>query len=233
MAVCLSILPWVSQAEVPKTISYQGYLFDEIAKKPIDNAFAKLTFSLDGTSWTQTFEEVPVNQGVFAVPLDFSSLDFSKLDPDTIKLGIQADVIVDGQLKIITSPPASLSSVPYAFHAQTVDEATLGKLKCSNGQVPAWNSTSKVWFCSNNVPGPKGDKGDKGPKGDKGDTGPAFSGDQITVGGVCFKPRKLSKCVQPGKYPDTWFNDLTNDFKWCKDQGGHIAGTVYILAKCN
>ena len=224
MAVCLSILPWVSQAEVPKTISYQGYLFDEIAKKPIDNAFAKLTFSLDGTSWNQTFEGVSVNQGVFAVPLDFSSLDFSKLDPDTIKLGIQADVIVDGQLKIITSPPASLSSVPYAFHAQTVDEPTLGKLECSEGQVPAWNATTAEWFCSNNIPGPKGDKGDRGPKGD---TGPAFSGSKITIGGICFKPQILYRCINIiGKTGEqkTWFKN----FDKCSTRE-----QKYVLAECD
>ncbi len=221
MAVCLSILPWVSQAEVPKTISYQGYLFDEVAKKPINTSDAKLIFSLNGTLWTQTFEGISVNQGVFAVPLDFSSLDFSKLDPDTITLSVQATV--DG--KIIFSPTTPLSSVPYAFHAQTVDEATLGKLKCSNGQVPAWNSSSKIWFCSNNVPGPKGDKGEKG---EKGDPGPVFSGDQITVGGTCFEKKILYRCaghLKPNGESEskTWFTV------------GNCNGVLtqkYVLAEC-
>ena len=154
----LSILPYLSYAEVPGTISFQGYLSDD-AGVPI-NGPTDITFSIPGTEWNEQHPSVPVNNGVFSVMLgnqvSLANIDFGQV--------LQLHIVVNG-----ISQSIPISSVPYAFHAKTVEDDSdiLKSLLCSSGQVAEWNGSS--WICADNASGPEGKKGEKG---DKGDTGP-------------------------------------------------------------
>ncbi len=192
MTLFLGILSCLTQAEIPKTISYQGYLTNA-AGEPLEGNVT-ITFSIVGTNWTET-HIITVVKGVFSQVLGETDSFEGKVDfSQPYELKVKPIV----NAKLLEVDPTPFSSVPYAFysdHAEQVDEPTLGKLECSEGQVPAWNATTKEWFCSNNIPGPKGDKGDKGDRGPKGDTESAFSGSQIKVGGRCFEPQILYRCI--------------------------------------
>ncbi len=105
----LGILPYLSYAEVPGIISFQGYLTDDAT--PV-NGPTDMIFSIPGTAWTEQHLEVPVKQGLFNLLLgkqtSFAEVDFSK----ELKVHIEVNGI---------SHIMPMSSVPYAFHAQTVD----------------------------------------------------------------------------------------------------------------
>jgi hypothetical protein len=84
-----------------------------------------------------------------------------------------------------------ISSVPYAFHAKTVedDSDTLDSLPCISGQVAEWNGGS--WVCADNASGPPGEKGDTGTKGEQGIQGPkGEKGDTGALGLQGFKGEK-------------------------------------------
>ena len=157
----LGVVPYLSYAEVPGTISFQGYLADD-AGTPV-NGPTDITFSIPGTDWNEQHFGVSVNNGVFSVMLgnqvSLANIDFGQV--------LQLHIVVNG-----ISQSIPISSVPYAFHAKTVehDSDTLRALSCSSGQVAGWNGSD--WVCADNASGPEGTQGPKGEKGDKGDTGP-------------------------------------------------------------
>jgi len=96
-------------AEVPDTMNFQGYLTDE-AGQPVKGT-VDISFSIPGTHWRETHRDVPLKQGVFNVQLgNMAEVDFTQ--------GHQwLHIDVNG----VSQPPAPISSVPYAFHAQTVE----------------------------------------------------------------------------------------------------------------
>jgi len=132
LVILLGIMPYLGYAEVPGTMSYQGYLSDT-ADKTIS-----ITFSIPGTSWTETHTGVQVNkQGVFGVMLgtkkSLTDVDFSK----------QRDLQIDYNG---TTQKAPLASVPYAFHAGTVGSGSAGGDKGNLGNVPI--GTIMAWHKS-------------------------------------------------------------------------------------
>lgn len=135
LVILLGIMPYLGYAEVPGTMSYQGYLSDT-ADKTIS-----ITFSIPGTSWTETHTGVQVNkQGVFGVMLgtkkSLTNVDFSKLRE-------LLQVEYNG-----TTQKAPVASVPYAFHARTVESGSTGGggsvfIRWGNGTAP--NGTTLLY----------------------------------------------------------------------------------------
>ncbi|MEK8019139.1 MAG: hypothetical protein VSS75_019895, partial [Candidatus Parabeggiatoa sp.] len=113
--------------------------------------------------WREPHFGVPVNKGVFSVLLgnqvSLANVDFSRV----LQLQIEVNDI---------SRTIPISSVPYAFHANTVehDSDTLKTLPCTSGQVAEWNGSR--WVCADKASGQKGTQGQKGDKGDTGEKGP-------------------------------------------------------------
>jgi len=166
----LGIMPYLGYAEVPSTITFQGYLLDE-QSRPIEGE-STIAFSIPGTGWTE-HHPVQVTQGAFSVVLGEQMgfeefVDFTQ--PHALRTEFNA-----------TLQTVSMSSVPYAFHAKTVEQTTLGSLVCSREASAAkWDGSQ--WQCvdwaslkaekaEKGEQGPKGDKGEQGPKGDKGEQG--------------------------------------------------------------
>ena len=166
----LGIMPYLGYAEVPSIITFQGYLLDE-QSRPIEGE-STIAFSIPGTGWTE-HHPVQVTQGAFSVVLGEQMgfeefVDFTQ--PHALRTEFNA-----------TLQTVSMSSVPYAFHAKTVEQTTLGSLVCSREASAAkWDGSQ--WQCvdwaslkaekaEKGEQGPKGDKGEQGPKGDKGEQG--------------------------------------------------------------
>ncbi len=166
----LGIMPFLSYAEVPGTITFQAHLSDASGNQ-VEGA-TDITFFIPGTDWTEQHYGVSVNKGVFSVLLgnqmSLANVDFSQV--------LQLHIEVNG-----ISQTIPISSVPYAFHANTVEHDTLNSLSCTSGQVAEWNGSS--WACADKAGGlegsqglqgengEQGEKGDTGPKGDKGEPG--------------------------------------------------------------
>ncbi|RKZ88237.1 MAG: hypothetical protein DRR19_12750 [Candidatus Parabeggiatoa sp. nov. 1] len=157
----LGMMPYLGYADVPSTISFQGYLSDD-SGKPVDGT-THLTFFIPGTDWIEQHTGVPVRRGVFAVLLgsqmSLATVDFSQVQ--------QLHLEVDGSSRMLP-----ISSVPYAFHARTVDQTTLGSLPC-RGQVSAAQWDGSQWVCTDwqSLKGEQGEQGEKGDPGPKGETG--------------------------------------------------------------
>jgi len=146
LVLLLGVIPYLGYADVPGTISFQGYLSDD-SGKPV-NGTTDITFSMPGTAWVELHTGVPVKRGVFSVQLGSQTpfageVDFSEM-PQWLEIEVNS-----------ASRTVPLSSVPYAFHAQTVAGGGL--------TGPAGS------------PGPQGEKGEKGEPGPKGDIGPQGS----------------------------------------------------------
>jgi len=62
----LGIMPYLAYAEVPSTITFQGYLLDE-ESRPVEGE-STIAFSIPGTGWTE-HHPVQITQGVFSVVL--------------------------------------------------------------------------------------------------------------------------------------------------------------------
>jgi hypothetical protein len=110
-----------SQAQIPQTISYQGFLTDGSGKTAPDGS-VKMTFRLYASEsggagiWEETQDAVEVAGGVFSVYL--GSVNPLKLRFDGPSwLGVS----VGGQSELV--PRMKLAAVPYAFHAANADTA--------------------------------------------------------------------------------------------------------------
>lgn len=121
----LGIMPYLSYAEVPGIISFQGYLLDD-AGTPV-NAPTNMIFSIPGTAWTEQHSEVPVKQGLFSILLG-KQTSFAEAEVDFSK-ELKVHIEVNGISHIMP-----MSSVPYAFHAQTVE--SLKQRDCSWINMP-------------------------------------------------------------------------------------------------
>ncbi|HAI69468.1 MAG TPA: hypothetical protein DCM38_08540 [Gammaproteobacteria bacterium] len=128
----LGILPYLSYAEVPGIISFQGYLTDDAI--PI-NGPTDIIFSIPGTAWTEQHLGVLVKQGLFSILLGEQS-SFAEAEVDFSK-ELKVHVQVNGISHIMP-----MSSVPYAFHAQTVE--SLKQRDCFWLNIP----TGSALICS-------------------------------------------------------------------------------------
>ncbi|MCK5522485.1 MAG: hypothetical protein KAI83_05050 [Thiomargarita sp.] len=154
----LGIMPFLSYADVPGTITFQAHLSDASGNQ-VEGA-TDITFFIPGTNWREQHYGVSVNKGVFSVLLgnqmSLANVDFSQV--------LQLHIEVNG-----ISQTIPISSVPYAFHANTVEHDTLNSLSCTSGQVAEWNGSS--WNCADKASGEQGTPGSQGEKGDKGEPG--------------------------------------------------------------
>ena len=197
----LLLLPLQSNAAIPETIGYQGFLRDA-AGIPID-ATVNITFSLYTTAtgptpvW-QEAQNVSVNLGAFSVTLGLSTLlsgvDFS----NALFLGIQ--VGTDPEM----TPRQALTSVPYALralNADTADGVTPGAITavdigevCAQSEILIFDTTTG-WSCGTAAgpagpPGPQGPIGPQGPAGPQGPTGPTGpegpTGPSVSTSAICI-----------------------------------------------
>jgi hypothetical protein len=158
----LGIMPYLGYADVPGTITFQAHLSDASGNS-VEGA-TDITFFIPGTDWMEQHSSVSVNKGVFSVLLgnqmSLADVDFSQV--------LQLHIEVNGISRTIP-----ISSVPYAFHAKTVenDSDTLQALNCTSGQVAEWNGSR--WVCADKAGGLEGSQGSKGEKGDTGSQGVA------------------------------------------------------------
>ena len=112
----LSMIPQLSYADVPGTITFQGKLSDTSGKSL--EGTTDITFSIPTLNWTEQHFDVPLKGGVFSVLLgkqtSLKELDFSQ--PHLLRIEVNG-----------ISQEVEMSSVPYALHAKTVD-----KVKANN-----------------------------------------------------------------------------------------------------
>jgi len=110
VVLSFGIMPFLGYAEVPGTMSYQGYLSDA-QNRPFDGT-TDITFSIPSTTWTEIHQGVPVQQGVFGVLLgskkSLTGVDFSQAR--SLRIDVNS-----------VSQTVPLSSVPYALRADTVE----------------------------------------------------------------------------------------------------------------
>lgn len=113
----------VGFAQIPRTVSYQGYLTDTTTGNPVDTlpGTVSITFTIydaltaGNVQWAET-QNVSVNQGVYNVVFGADSLNPLSIFFNThYWLGIE--VGTDGEML----PRLALTSVPYAINADTVD----------------------------------------------------------------------------------------------------------------
>ena len=114
LVTLLAAMPYLAYADVPDTISFQGYLSDDSGNAV--NGTTDITFSIVDTDWNEEHNNVPVNNGVFSVQLGSetafgNSVDFSKA-PKWLEMTFENG----------SSQRVQFSTVPYAFHAQTVEK---------------------------------------------------------------------------------------------------------------
>ncbi len=134
IVLLLGVMPLLGYADIPGTMSYQGYLSDT-SDKPVDGTI-DITFSIPSTTWTETHQGVQVKQGVFGVLLgsktSLTSVDFSQ--PRLLRIDVNG-----------TSQTVPLSSVPYALHAKTVDQGIFGQFRPHNKQIK-WAVTARTIY---------------------------------------------------------------------------------------
>jgi hypothetical protein len=127
--VCVALaLAAAARADVPRTISYQGYLTDD-AGQPLTGPVA-ITFRLFGQltggteAWSESHPTVNLDEGHFtaalgtntALPADFSQALFLEIE-------------VAGET---LAPRLPLRAVPYALQAASVDDAAVGTKALAN-----------------------------------------------------------------------------------------------------
>ncbi len=121
-------------ASVPLNITYQGTL--KQAGVPV-NGSHNMSFKLTDVSGTAQYgalvnlSNVPVNQGLFSVPLDFSANGSQSVPWQSIQPYIQ--VTIDGQ---VLSPTEPLNATPYALMSASVIDGAITPAKLD----PAVNS---------------------------------------------------------------------------------------------
>ncbi len=118
-------------AEVPQVINYQGHLTDS-AGTPLDTTIG-MTFTIydaateGNNKWRETHTSVTVTNGLFSVLLgSVNPIADSIFGGADRWLGITPGFVPMDEAEI--TPRTCLASVPYAFHAGTVDSAIGGMI---------------------------------------------------------------------------------------------------------
>jgi len=131
------ILPGImpcGYAEIPDTINFQGYLSDP-SGNPVEGA-TDIRFSIPGTLWVEEHTGVLVKQGVFSVQLGsqmpLAGVDFSQ-GPGWLEIEVNG-----------TSQTVPLSSVPYAFHAKTVEQGNVESGILDYGEMEGVSTLTKT-----------------------------------------------------------------------------------------
>jgi microcystin-dependent protein len=148
VTVALATVAVLASAEVPGTITYAGRLLDQgvPVNRTVSATFTLYPSSQGGTPlWSQTFPQLPVNQGDFEVTLGTdpgAPLDDLVLSQPQVWL----ESVING---VTLAPRSAVTSVPYAILAGTSARAeslsasppgTEGTFLQSQGpgQPPAW-----------------------------------------------------------------------------------------------
>jgi N-acetylneuraminic acid mutarotase len=117
VSLCLILLPCIGQAQIPHKINYQGYL-SNAAGVPVNGA-VQMLFSIynvpsGGTGlWTET-QNVTVTHGVYNV-------EFGDVTPVNLAFDVQYYLGIKVGADPEMTPRIPLTSVGYAFRAQTVE----------------------------------------------------------------------------------------------------------------
>lgn len=162
IGLLLCLMPLLGYAATPNTISFQGQLLDTNGD-PV-NTTTNITFSIPGTTWTETHGNVPIQDGMFGVLLGSINAFGNQVDFSQVS-GLQFSA--DG----VSPQTVPISSVPHAFHAKTVEQVTLGSLSCGQASAAKWSGSQ--WICADwaNLKGEKGDQGVPGVNGKDGAQG--------------------------------------------------------------
>ena len=123
---------------VPGSMAFQGYLTDTETGQPLDTTVtidvALYHDDVGGPAvWSERHDDVPVNDGVFAIPLgQFTALPLSIFTGQTLFLG----VAVDGGAEL---PRTRLRSAPFAMRAAIADSAVAVGAADDGDWVPSGN----------------------------------------------------------------------------------------------
>ena len=187
IGLLLCLMPLLGYAATPNTISFQGQLLDTNGD-PV-NTTTNITFSIPGTTWTETHGNVPIQDGMFGVLLGSINAFGNQVDFSQVS-GLQFSA--DG----VSPQTVPISSVPHAFHAKTVEQVTLGSLSCGQASAAKWSGSQ--WICvdwaslkgEQGVPGANGKDGAQGIPGTNGKDGapgtPGQNGQQGAPGASPF-----------------------------------------------
>jgi len=128
MAACLlCVIPFISNAQIPQDVSYQGYLTDVPTGNPVDTAggtidvrFAMYDVALGGTAVWTSMQAVIVNQGVYSVT--FSGLGGLSFDKQYfLEVAVDQDSSGTIEFSEILTPRQPFTAVPYALNADKID----------------------------------------------------------------------------------------------------------------
>jgi hypothetical protein len=127
MVATIIVAMSVAVADIPRMISYQGHLTDELGE-PLTGDYS-MTFSIyddaveGNTLWSETQPSVSVTDGMFSV-----LLGAVQPTPDTVfrKADRWLGIAIGSDPEI--SPRTQLTSVPYAYRVSTVDAASGGTI---------------------------------------------------------------------------------------------------------
>jgi len=137
----------ISYAQIPRTVSYQGYLTDTGTGDPVDSSpgTVSMTFtiydalSLGTSQWTET-QNVAVNQGVYSVI-------FGAIPANPLTATFDTDYYLEIEVETTPGvyetllPRQALTSVPYAINADTVDGQHATDLGDITGVLPGTGIT--------------------------------------------------------------------------------------------
>ncbi|MBF0449989.1 MAG: 6-bladed beta-propeller [Candidatus Magnetomorum sp.] len=146
--LCLGVL--MANAEIPKTIHFQGILTDSDSKAV--NGLYDMEFSLwltdnsDGSpAWTEIHENIILHAGVYSVylgansaPPIYQQVDFSKPYYIGIRIRVQGETDWSDYMKNDEGRFQPLVSVPvafYAYHTQSINDNSISTDKLIDGSV--------------------------------------------------------------------------------------------------
>jgi len=129
LGVLMLMIPIAGNAQIPHTISYQGYLTDTVTGNPITDPALPVRFSLHdallgGTElWSET-QSVNVSQGVYSVELGSAtpfpvSVDFNAQYYLEVAIDHDNSTTFDPGEEL--TPRQQLTSTPYAMNADSLE----------------------------------------------------------------------------------------------------------------
>lgn len=167
-ATLLSAAVTATRADVPRTITYQGYLTNaagEAVTGPVALRFALYAQPTGGDPlWAESHQAVSAVNGIYSVTLG-SATPVTLAFDRPLYLGVS----IGGGAEM--TPRHELTTVPYAFRARVAE--TLGQA-CAEGESLTYAAATASWRCAAIVgaTGPAGPQGPVGPQGMTGGPGP-------------------------------------------------------------